>query len=498
MPAASNLSPKTAPRIAVGGGGITGLAAAHRLLELAPGLEVWLIEAGPRLGGVLQTENVGGFLVERSADNFIRTPPSAEALCRRIGLQDELIETNPDCRRAFIVRKGRLHPVPEGFLLMAPTRLWPLMRTGLLSPLGKLRLLCEYLVPRRKRTEEESLASFARRRLGREAFERLVQPLVSGIYTADAEKLSVQAALPRFAEMERTHRSLIRAAMHEREAAAAKKTAAKAGKEGSGARYGMFLSLRKGMSQLVEALAGRIAERQKASGVGSVLLGAAVSRIEKANGRWRISITGRDEPLDVDAVVLTPSAPQAGGLIESFDAALASELSGIPYAGSVIVAVGYRRDQIRHPLDGFGFVVPAIERRPILAASFSSVKFEGRAPSQHVLLRVFLGGAERPDLVEADDDLLRKTVAAELQSLLGVTGPWIICQIYRWKGAMPQYHVGHLERLARIEARLKEHRGLHLAGNAYRGVGIPSCVQSGEQAAEAALKELRVATAQLA
>ncbi len=484
-----NVPSSTVPSsVAVIGAGISGLAAAHKLLELNPNREVWLIDAAPQPGGIVYTEAVSGFLVERSADSFITTVPWGIDLCRRIGLAQELLETDPANRRAFVVRKGKLHVVPDGFMLMAPRRIWPVMRSGLLSPLGKLRLLAEYLVPRRRSDDDESLAAFARRRLGREAFERLVQPLVSGIYTADAELLSVQAALPRFAQMEREHGSLIRAARQQKSQSEATEGETIEGE--SGARYSMFVAPREGLSQFTGALADRIANMQRAAGQGGLLLGTAVRSITPwPEGGWSVTFAPKDgqidrPPLEVGAVIVATPAYQAARLLAEMDRPLAEALAGIPYAGASIVAVGYRRDQIAHPLDGFGLVVPAVEKRDILSVSFSSVKFAGRAPKQYVLMRVFLGGASRPDLVQADDDHLRRTAARELESLLGVTGTWTICRIFRWPGAMPQYHVGHKLRVATIEELAARRPGLALAGNAYHGVGIPDCIHSGEQAAE--------------
>ena len=468
-------------RVAVIGGGITGLAAAHRLLELNPALEVRLFEAADRVGGVLQTFEDSGYLFERSADNFISNVPYAVDLCRRLGLQDELLSTNDAYRRAFVVRGRRLYPVPDGFMLMAAQKVWPVMTTRLLSLRGKLRLLGEYFIGP-KPVEDESLASFARRRLGREAFERLVQPLVGGIYTADAEKLSLAATLPRFLEMERQHGGLIRAALRQR------KAAGRAGGKGeSGARYSLFLAPRHGMSQLVEALVARLGEGVIQRQTPVVALEHSIT--PEVAARWTVHYRQGDQQCkyEADAVIVAVAAYHAARLLEPLDAPLAGLLNEIPYAGSAIVSLGYRRDQVQHPLDGFGFVVPAVEGRNILAGSFSSVKFTGRAPDDSVLIRVFLGGSTHPHLVEAREDELRAITEQELKELLGVTGAPQVCHVTRWTRRMPQYHLGHLERVAQIEAAAANHPGLALAGSAYRGVGIPDCILSGEAAAQAIL-----------
>lgn len=467
------LETSSRPRVAVIGGGVTGLAAAHRLRELDPSLSVTLLEAGDRLGGALRTEHDSGYLLELGADNFITNVPWGVELCRRLGLADPLLPTRESQRRAMVVRRRRLLPVPAGFHLLAPGRILPLVQSPLLSWPGKLRVLAEWFIPRADGGEDESLASFARRRLGREAFERLVQPLVAGIYTADAEKLSMQAALPRFLEMERQHGGLIRAA---------RRTGPTDSADSSGARYGMFVAPRAGMSSLIEALAARLP-------AGTVRLHSAAGELKPtAEGAWSLTAGGDAERFD--AVILAAPAPAAAGLVAGFDDELAGGLRQIAYAGSAIVLLGYRRDQIAHPLDCFGFVVPALERRAILAASFSSIKFEGRAPDGRVLIRVFLGGAGRREQLNLDDDALRQMAVDELAELLGATGEPELTRVVRWPNSMPQYHVGHVRLVERIEDRARRYATLALAGNAYHGVGVPNCIHSGEQAAEQIAQQL--------
>lgn len=461
-------------RVAVIGGGITGLAAAHRLIELAPQTRLTLFESGDRLGGVLQTERRDGYLIEHSADNFITNVPWGTDLCRRVGLADELLHTREAQRRAFVVRNGRLLPVPVGFHLLSPSRVWPLVRSPLLSWPGKLRVLCEPFIRRRRDNSDESLASFARRRLGREAFERLVQPLVAGIYTADAEQLSMAAALPRFVEMERQSGSLIRAARRER---------FRQGNNSdySGARYGLFVAPREGMSSLVAAIARRLPE-------GRVRCGSRVTQISPSGRGWQIIVGG--ETSEFDAVVVAVPAFAAANLLAGVAPELAEHLQGIVYAGSAVVVLGYDRKQIARTFEGFGFVVPSVERRQILAASYSSVKFEGRAPDDRVLIRVFLGGAERPEQLELEDARLIDLATKELSALLCINGNPELVRVVRWPGSMPQYHVGHVELVNRIEQLAANWPTLALAGNAYHGVGVPNCIHSGEQAAEQVLAYL--------
>jgi oxygen-dependent protoporphyrinogen oxidase len=467
-------------RIAVVGGGIAGLAAAHRVGELEPAAEVTLFEASDRLGGVLRSDRRDGWLIERSADMFTTREPWALDLCRRIGIADELIETDARFRRAFVARRGRLVPVPEGFTLMSPAKVWPILTTPLLSPLGKLRLAGEYFVRCKQDSSDESLESFVVRRFGREAFDRLIQPLIGGIYTADPARLSMQATLPQFVALERQHGSLIRG-MRRKPAEMTGKGAAVEG-QGSGARYGQFVAPQGGMQRLVDALAGQLP-------AGTVRLQACVDRIERvahngAEAVWQVSVCGHPQPDPFDALILAAPAPQCTRLLAFVNHELAALVGQIPYAGCSVAVLGVRRDQIAHPLDGFGFVVPAIEKRRILAGSMASVKFPGRAPEGHVLLRVFVGGALQPALAELPDDETRSLVLAELGDLMGLSGQPEFCEIARWLGAMPQYHIGHLSLVEAIEQRTAAIPGLALAGNAYRGVGIPQCIKSGEAAAE--------------
>jgi oxygen-dependent protoporphyrinogen oxidase len=481
--------------VVVVGAGITGLAAAHRLTELAPDWRVLLLEAADRPGGVLCTEPCGGYLLEHSADSFLSNVPEALALCRRVGLEEALVGTRPEARRAFVVRRGRLVPIPEGFSLMAPARVWPLLATPLLSWRGKLRVLGEWFVPPRRDGVDESLAEFACRRLGREAFERLVQPLVAGIYTSAAEKLSVAAALPRFVELEQRYGSVARGLRREARAARARAhpsagtgspSAASAGADdvhAAGARYGLFVTPREGLSSLVAAVAARLPP--------SVLrTQARVQQIRRMDGGWELAVQN-GPPLAADALILAVAAPEAARLLSGLHPALESELRGIEYAGTTLVLLGYARQAFPSQPRGSGFVVPAIEQRRILAASFASEKFPGRAPADRVLVRVFVGGATQPHLMELGDEEVVALAERELAELLGVRGQPELVRVIRWRRQMPQYQVGHLARVQRIEAHLAELPGLLLAGNAYHGVGIPYCIRSGERAAEQAVQRLR-------
>jgi oxygen-dependent protoporphyrinogen oxidase len=459
-------------RIVIIGGGISGLAAAHRVLELNPAAQVTILEASNRLGGTIQTEFRDGFLIERGPDSFISEKPQAVALAKRLGLESRLIETNEKYRRSFIVRNGRLRPVPEGFQLLAPSRMWPFITSDIFSIAGKARMAADLLLPRKNTngTTDESLASFVRRRLGVEALDRMAQPMVGGIYTADPETLSLRATLPRFLEMERKHRSLILAMLRQ----------GRAQKSGtSGARYSLFLSFDRGVQVLVDALTQINADfRMK----------TRAQRLTFDQG-WTIT-TDKGEVFKADAVCLAVPAYIAASLLTG---ELADKLRRINYASTATINFGYRRAAIAHPLNGFGFVVPFIEKRSLIACTFSSVKFSGRAPEGHVLLRAFAGGALQPEIFALEESELAAGVEEDLRELLGINEAPLFVETAKWERSMPQYEVGHLDRINEIEKLVNQLPGLTLAGNSYRGAGIPDCIRSGESAAESMITFLKPA-----
>jgi protoporphyrinogen/coproporphyrinogen III oxidase len=469
-------------RVVVVGGGIAGLAAAHRLIELKKekslDIEVVLLEASTRLGGAIGTERVGDFLVEVGPDSFITEKPWALRLCERLGLTSRLVSTQAAYQKIYIVHRGRLVPLPDGFFLLAPTRLRPFLQTGLFSWRGKLRMAAELFLPRGGNNGDESLGSFVRRRFGAEALERVAQPLVGGIYASDPDKLSLTATMPRFKEMEQAKRSIILAMSSEQ------KRRARNRESGSGARWSLFVTLAGGMQELVDTITKRLPE-------GSVRLNSPVTNLNQDNGKktWRIGL-GSNDSLEAAALILATPAFRAGEMLGNVADEVADELKKISYASTATVNLAYRRRDFPRPLDSFGFVVPAIESRKIMACTFSSLKYPGRAPDGHVLFRVFVGGSLQPEFFQDNDATMEKNVRDELSSLLDLKAQPLFCRIWRHPNSMPQYHVGHQARIQRIHGQLTTFPSLALAGSAYHGVGISDCVRTGEEAAERIVNQI--------
>jgi protoporphyrinogen/coproporphyrinogen III oxidase len=469
-------------RIVVVGGGIAGLAAAHRLIELrkdnALDLEVTLLEASSQLGGVIATERIGDFLVEGGPDSFITEKPWALRLCERLGVASRLIGTQSAYQKIYVVHQGKLQALPEGFFLLAPTRFWPFVRTPLFSLSGKLRMAAEILLPRKATAGDESLGSFVRRRFGAEALERVAQPLIGGIYASDPNQLSLAATMPRFKEMERRRRSVTLAMVFEQQ------RRARSPESGSGARWSLFVTLAGGMRELVDTIANRLT-------AASIQLSTPVERLtHHENSKLWVLSTATGARLEADGVVLATPAFRAGHILEPIAPGAAGELERVSYASTATVSLAYRKEAFPRPLDSFGFVVPAVEQRKIMACTFSSLKYPGRAPEGHVLLRAFVGGSLQPELCHDDDTTMEKNVRDELSSLLGVKAQPLFSRIFRYPNSMPQYHVGHQERIRNIEAAISALPGLALAGGVYHGVGISDCIRTGEEAAEITIKQL--------
>lgn len=460
-------------RIVVVGGGITGLSAAHRLTELREeglDIEILLIERTTNLGGVISTVNKDGFLIEHGPDMFFTKRPWALDLSKRLGLEDGLIETNEAKRGTYVLWKKKLVPVPEGFLMLAPSKIIPFLKTPLFSWSGKIRMLADLFISK-KDSSDETLASFVRRRFGNEALERVAQPMIGGIYTADPEKLSLKATMPQFLEMEQKYGSVIKGMLYNKQD----------NKKDSGARYSQFLSFKNGMQTLVNALEKRLPEE-------TIFLEESVNHIKRNDKKWEVKTDKRK--LSVSGVIVTTPSYHAASFLQDIDSDIASELSSIEYASSAVVIFAYKKEYISQKLNGFGFVVPSVEKSNLIACSFSSIKYNGRAPDSHILIRAFVGGALNPQILKFEDNQIIEDARGEIEEILRIKGNPEFCLITRYRDAMPQYHIGHLDKVANIREKLLEYNGIEIAGNAYSGVGIPECVHSGEQAAEKIVKDL--------
>ena len=456
-------------RIAIIGGGISGLAAAFALEEhrRAGAVEYTLYESSPHFGGVLRTEHVQGCVVEAGPDSFISEKPWAADLCRALGLGDQLIGSNDADRKTYILVRGRLIPMPDGLMFMVPTKILPTGFSPLFSWSTKLRMARELLHPPRAGDADESVASLVERHYGAEMVDRLADPLLSGVYGGEAASLSVRAVLPRFAEMERAHGSLGRAML-----AARRKIIRPAHKPAPP----LFTSLKNGMQHLVESLVPRLNQ-------ASLLTNSTVQSIQReTEGGW--SVSAGPKSADFDAVILAVPTYTAAQTLSSCSPELAAELAAIQYSSSITVGLGYDRAVRQSLPPGFGFLVPRSEGKQLLAATFVHNKFPHRTPDDRALLRCFFAGSNSENIWQQTDDGIIAVVRNELQQILGLRAAPLFARVYKWKSAMAQYGVGHLERLDRIELLRQQLPGLALAGNGYRGIGVPDCVRSGQEAAK--------------
>jgi oxygen-dependent protoporphyrinogen oxidase len=457
-------------RVAIIGGGISGLSAAFHLERARRGgadVSYTLFESSDRLGGVMRTERAEGCLIEAGPDSFLSEKQSAAELCRDLGIADQLVGSNDAHRRTYILVKGRLVEMPDGLQFMVPTKLLPTITTPLFSWGTKLRMARELFAKPYQMNGDESAAAFVERHFGPEVVDRLADPLLAGVYGGSAERLSVRAVLPRFLDMEARYGSLSRAML-----AAMKKRPA------NGARP-IFTSMKDGMQQLVDALVAQFDP-------GALRTSTRVRALGREGGRWMV--LQQDSAAErFDRIIVATPAYIAGGLLRSVEPRLASVLNEIAYSSSVTVALGYAASDFDgrggKREDGFGFLVPRSERKRLLACTFVHNKFPHRAPDDRLLLRVFLGGSQDPAVLQLGDEEILRTVREELRQILGLTAEPRFCRIYRWERSMAQYEVGHLERVAEIERLRAGLPGLALAGNAYRGIGVPDCIRSGMDAA---------------
>ncbi len=472
--------------VAVVGGGISGLTTAFSLLEQASaaGLSIkcTVLDASPVWGGKIVTHRIGELVTEAGPDSFLSNKPAGLQLVDKLGLTDQLINTNETGKKAFVYSNGRLRELPEGLVVITPGQIAPFLRSGLLSLGGLARMGLDFVLPAKRGEEEESLASFFRRRFGRQAFERMMEPLMAGIYAGDAEQMSLKATFPRFLELERMHGSVIRGMM-------TAKSATGAPPRSGGARRTMFVSLRNGLEDLIKALVARLtaqgAELKPAATVESL-------RVRSHQlGKWTYDVMlNNGTAVSVDSLVLATPAYVSAELLRPLTPIAAGLLEQIPYASTATIAMAYPASVIGGAVQGFGFVVPRVERRDLIAATWTSLKWPHRAPAEQLMVRCYVGGVGRERILEYDDSALVAKVKAELTQLCGVTAEPTYVEVNRWMKAMPQYLLGHLERLAQAESALSRYGGLVLTGAAYRGVGIPDCIRDGALAAERVVRYL--------
>jgi oxygen-dependent protoporphyrinogen oxidase len=477
------------------GGGIAGLAAAYYASKQNhPPFTITLIEQADYWGGKLVTERVsmdgGQFVIEGGPDTFVVTKPWGLRLCKELGLSERLRGTNPDNKKTYILKNDKLHELPGGLTMMIPTEFAPMIRTGLLSWPAKARMGLDFFLPPASENGDETMGAFVTRRLGRAAYESLIEPLMSGIYAGDGDKLSLQATLPYLKDLELKYGGLVKGALAVRKERAKKsRSNGKAPQATPGSRS-IFLTPLTGLAEIVEVLVAEIQE----AGV-DLRLNTTARRIQfnpLNPSSWAITLDS-GEQLETDAVILATPAYVSGALIGGFAPELGAELNAIEYVSTATVTMAFPERDLPNPLDGYGYVIPRREAREALACTWTSTKFPHRAPEGYALLRVFVGRAGQENQIAWDDRALMTIALEELERTLNITSQPSLTRIYRWEKAMPQYNLGHIARLEWIDSGLECWPGLALAGNGYQGIGIPDCIHSGELAVEKILQSQRQA-----
>jgi len=468
--------------ITIIGGGITGLATAFYLQkkrdETNLPITYTLLESSSRMGGTIVTDYVDRFVVEGGPDSFITQKPGGLQLCRDLGITDRLIPTNTYPRNVFVLRNSKLIPFPAGYRLAIPTEFMPFALSPLISPIGKLRMGLDLVIPKRTETGDESLASFIRRRLGQEALDMIGEPLMAGIYNADPEQLSIQSTFPMFTALEQKHGSLIKAMQ------VAKKQRPQPPKNGANKPAAMFNSLQGGMQELVDSLVNQL--------TGELCLNSPVHSMTKLETGFKLSIENQQghSQRQTDMVVMAVPASNIASLVRSVSTPLTDELQTIAYTSTATISLGFRRADIHHDLNGYGFVIPKQENRQILACTWSSSKFNHRADDDHVLIRVFVGGLGQEHILDLSDDSLVTLARVELLALMNISAKPVMYRIFRWRQARPQYNVGHLDKVLKMETLAAQIPGLYLTGSSFRGIGIPDCVKTAQATVEQICQQL--------
>ncbi|MBI5704644.1 MAG: protoporphyrinogen oxidase [Chloroflexota bacterium] len=474
-------------RIIIVGGGIAGLSAAYYASITNYYSQITLLESDSRWGGKIATERIpfdgGDLIIEGGPDTFLATKPWGVALCKELGLGERLHGTNPHKKNTYVLNKGRLLPLPDGLAMMIPSDVPSILRSRLLSWAGKARMGLDFLLPAKHVNGDESLGSFISRRLGREAYENLIEPLMSGIYAGDGDQLSLASTFPYLRDLELRHGSLARGALKMRQQSN--------GKAVQGSRSA-FLTPTTGLAEIVEALVAHLQSHQVDLRLNTRAV--KITNYQSPITNYQVDLdTG--ETLTADALILATPAFISAQLLASFDPELASALRSIPYASTATVSLAYRLSDLPRDLDGYGYVIPRREGRKALACTWTSTKFPHRAPEGYALIRVFVGragqtltptplpqGEGRGVREKRGEGELLAIAQEELRLTLGITAEPLLSRVFMWENAMPQYNLGHPDILKRIDAALEKYPTLALAGNGYRGIGIPDCIRSGEEA----------------
>jgi oxygen-dependent protoporphyrinogen oxidase len=469
-------------KVAVIGAGISGLACVHRLQSLDPGLEITVIERSARAGGTIGTEHADGFVIEAGPDAFLASKRGGLAMSRELGLEERMITPNQETKGSFVLSRGKLLPIPQGLSGLVPSELKPMFQTRLISTVGKARMAMDLVIPPRTDTGDESLASFVCRRMGPEMYHRMIEPLLSGIYAGDGANLSLAATFPQLRASEQTHGGMIKGALAQKQ-----ERASRDGMPGPGKG---FLSFDQGMSVLVDRAVDVARERG-----ARFLFGTECRQLRRTGpgNRYRLTLTssGNVTTGDFDGVVVAVPAWAAAPILEDVVPDASVALGAIEHVSNALIAIGFPESQLAHPLRGHGYVVPRIENRDVMAMTWISSKWNHRVPPGQAMIRAFVGRAGQTRALEGDDASLIGIALDEMREVLDLDVTPTLARVYRIDRGMPQYNIGHLERIDRVESNIARTPGVEIAGNMLHGVGIPDCIVSGETAASNLLADFR-------
>lgn len=469
-------------KIVIIGGGIAGLAAAHHIHEqigLNIPVECILLESSERFGGKISTLRFDGFIVERGPDSFISQKPQAIELCKKLGLADRLTGTNLSHPNTYVYLKNKLVSMPDGLSLMIPTQFIPFIFSPLFSWLGKIRMGMDLFIPKKNNSEDESLASFVRRRMGKEALQKMAEPMLAGIYASDPELMSIKSTFPMFVQTEQKYRSLIIGMLAQKRQRRKPQTERTTGKK----PFSLFMTLKNGLDEMVEALV------EKSTNITFHSSTKVTDLSHHSKGNWSLSLENGTS-INADAIILATPAKISAKLLEEVNPKTTNLLDQIRYVSTATISIAYKKEGFPHSLDGFGFVIPKTEGKRILACTWTSSKFPERVPEKFVMLRCFIGGAMQEELAEMDEDSIGKMVREELASLMGISCEPVFLKVFQYKKSNVQYYVGHTDLVDSIRAELKTFPGVFVTGSAYTGIGIPDCIRDGTQTAKEAIEYL--------